>query len=196
MLNLLSNGMSNGCDLLSQYLTHQNSHQPIDLFILKRWLLGDNILFSPFELTLKVMLSYLGKSFNPKNTDVFDSYLRRILSGGKIRQAAEKLALQAILEGQALLPANAASGIFSEASRVIPDLINCGLLVTLSNESNHFYHPIFSGYLASHAIHDDEQLKSLQSQPTWSGKTLLSHYLVVHFDISAIIEDLLIKRCR
>jgi len=174
-------------------LNHQNSHQPIDLFILKRWLLGDSILFTPFELTLKVMLSYLGESFNPKNTDVFDAYLRRILSGEKIRQPAEKLALQTILEGQAILSANTVSGIFSEVSRVIPDLINSGLLVTLSNESNHFCHPIFTGFLASHAIHDDEQLKSLQSQPTWSGKTLLLHYLVVHFDMNAIIEDLLTK---
>lgn len=158
-----------------------------DPVLLNTWLAAGTTLQSPFELTLKVWAAYAGDVYGPRNTDSLDSYLRRVIPDLKLLAPLEHLAVQMILEGQTSLPK-------SKVTAPNPALDNNavfenGLLVQYQHDSVAFAHPGLMGYLASQVIVETDKLKEITSQPVWTGRNILLHYLASHQDMTSIVEE-------
>jgi hypothetical protein len=85
-----------------QWITHlgplTNGTEAIDPILLNAWLINDNTLLSPLELTLKVWAIYSGELPGARITDWIEAYLRRMtVEISKGRPALEMLAIQAML---------------------------------------------------------------------------------------------------
>ena len=82
----------------------------------------------------------------------------------------------------------------SKAKEAIPSygllskMVDSGLLIMHPNEKMRFLHPVFSGYLASQAIGDNDADTTLLAQPNWNGKILSLRYLAARGDITAVAE--------
>jgi HEAT repeat protein len=70
-------------------------------------------------------------------------------------------------------------------------MVDSGLLVIYPSERMRFLHPVFSGYLASQAIGDNDADTTLLAQPDWNGKILSMHFLAARGDISAVADIML-----
>jgi HEAT repeat protein len=167
--------------------THKEQSKPVDLQLVDDWLMGDTSIHSPFELTLQVWSAYQGDLQGPRNGDAIEAYLRRIIYNSKLRSAAENMAVQSILAGQSKIAASTAGGYFQEAEGALAGLMEHGLLVNRVNASYSFTHPILAAYLASCAIHEEEELTRLMAQPVWTGKDSIFTYLANQLDMTAII---------
>ena len=177
--------------LIDPIIQKHNRKQPVDLAILDDWLLNDNEVLSPLELTLKIWAAYSGDAQGPRTTDAIASHLRRVIPSEKNRPAIERLALSTILAGKYVFPALEASSHFPNVDRAIPDMVDNCILTSHLGDNVSFYHSVLMGYLAAFAMQEDEQLTSLIAQAPWSGRTLLLHYLAIHYDMNAIVDELL-----
>jgi HEAT repeat protein len=85
----------------------------------------------------------------------------------------------------------------SKAKEAIPTygllskMVESGLLVSYPNERMRFLHPVLSGYLAGHAIGDNDADITLLAHPDWDGKTLSLRYLAARGDSTAVADILL-----
>ena len=74
----------------------------------------------------------------------------------------------------------------------IESLIDHGLLLSYPGSNYGFSHPIFQGYLAGNALSNSpDSLKYVQTQPSWTGKTLAMYYLARTGDVTPLINNLL-----
>ena len=87
-------------------------------------------------------------------------------------------------------------------SRVLPDLIENGLLISQPGGQISVVHPLIAAYLAAKAIGEKNEGESLVSQPDWTGKNLALRFLAANKDISGWLapymsepaSDLLMKK--
>lgn len=182
--------------------------------LINNWIFSQAGVLSPFELTLQIWAAYAGDGRGPKGSDALEAYLRRITSGSsKARAALERFATQAITLMQPsftskeahqwageLLPEVRSPAPDEEEEqedsaqeeitvpRVIPELLQSGILTRRTREQLGFSHPLVMAYLASNGVGDD-----LFSQPDWPLKRMAAHYVARQRDVSAYIHELLEK---
>jgi hypothetical protein len=71
-------------------------------------------------------------------------------------------------------------------------MIDNGLLISYPGSHFGFSHPIFQGYLAGIELsRSSEVLEQIQTQPAWTGKTLVMYYLARTGDVTPLIPALL-----
>jgi len=75
--------------------------------------------------------------------------------------------------------------------RLIPMLVQQGLLTNRPEARLNFTHPVLLGYLAGHAFARLGNLGNLELQPEWSGKTGTLYTLVQLVDLSNIVNGYL-----
>ncbi|MDQ2692726.1 MAG: HEAT repeat domain-containing protein, partial [Chloroflexota bacterium] len=78
----------------------QTGAGPVDPLLLNHWLLYDNHILTPFELTLKVWGAYAGDSRGPRVLDAIAGHIRRLSPSGTPIAALELLAMQVVLTSQ------------------------------------------------------------------------------------------------
>jgi HEAT repeat protein len=87
-------------------------------------------------------------------------------------------------------------------SRVLPDLIENGLLISQPGGQISIVHPIIAAYLAAKTIARPGEGEGLISQPDWTGKNLTLRFLAIQKDLSSWLTpylsdaatDLLMKK--
>ncbi len=85
----------------------------------------------------------------------------------------------------------------SKAAEAVPSygllskMVDSGLLVSYPTNRMRVLHPVLSGYLAGHALGDNEVGPQLLAQPDWDGKTLSLRYLAARGDATALAGTLL-----
>ena len=72
----------------------------VDPLLLNNWLLHENSILTPFELTLKVWGAYAGDSRGPRVLDAIAGHIRRLSPSGTPIAALELLAMQVVLTSQ------------------------------------------------------------------------------------------------
>jgi hypothetical protein len=177
--------------LIDPLLQKRNYKPPVELTILDDWLLSENEILSPLELTLKVWAVYTGDAQGSHITDAIAAHIRRLIPDDKHRAELENLALSTVLAGRSLIPVLEANSLFPETERVIPEMVSSGLFLLRHGDYISFSHSVIMSYLAALAMKEDEQLTRLVAQTTWSGRTLLLHYLVIHYDMNSIVDELI-----
>ncbi|MFC1997266.1 NACHT domain-containing protein [Chloroflexota bacterium] len=193
--------------------TGEEEKTSIDPILLNGWLLVDNAALTPLEFTLKVWSAYANDSRGPRGTDAIEAYLRRMSVGIlQVRSALEHLATQMILTDRSTFTQNEAqtwtsgfdSGSLEGAGlamvsdepkeeakargipipRILSDLTNNGLLVSLPNNELSFIHPIIPSYLAGTSLAFTNQGDAILTQPDWSLKRTTIQYLASQSDLS------------
>lgn len=196
----------------------QKDRPHIHPLLIHNWLLPQASVLSPFDVTLQVWAAYAGDSRGPKGSDAVEAYLRRMTTeSSKARPALERFAAQAITAMQpSFTPKQAgqwAGDILPDASlgapvpdeeqdkqqedtqqeeitipRVIPDLLQSGILIRRTREQLGFTHPLIMAYLASSGLGRD-----LLSQSDWPLKRMAAHYIAQQRDVSSYVHELLEK---
>jgi HEAT repeat protein len=192
----------------------QEDRPSIHPLLINNWVLPQAGVLSPFELTLQIWAAYAGDGRGPRGSDALEAYLRRMTTeSSKARTALERFAAQAITAMQpSFTPREArqwAGEILPEVGaplpedqdeeeqqdsdqeeitvpRVIPDLLQSGILTRRTREQLGFSHPLIMAYLASNGLGDE-----FFSQPYWPLKRMAAHYVAQQRDVSAYIHELL-----
>lgn len=74
--------------------------------------------------------------------------------------------------------------------RVLPDLLDNGLLLACRGSRLTFIHPIIAGYLASAVMGSPAVLERLNNQANWIGKFLSFYYLAPKTDLTSIVTPM------
>ena len=74
--------------------------------------------------------------------------------------------------------------------RVLPELLDNGLLLACRGSRLTFIHPVIAGYLASAVLWSPASLKRLNSQVNWIGKFLTFYYLAAKTDLTSIVTPM------
>jgi HEAT repeat protein len=97
----------------------------------------------------------------------------------------------ALTESQKIRIKKSKAGDAIPSRGLLAKLVESGLLLSNTNNKLRFLHPVLNGYLASHAIGDNDADTTLLAQPDWDGKTLSLRYLAARGDASAVADILL-----
>jgi len=178
-----------------------------DPLLLNSWLLSEQALLTPLELTLKVWAAHAGDLLGPGATDAIETHLRRMtakIPGGRL--SLEHLAAQMVINQQTVVtrkeaeawlgapekPEPAISSIPAESGQDEPvseptpkpvlgslsALAESNLLVTHIDSRLCMTHPVFTSYLAASAFDGKESIEVLLAQPEWTGKAMTLQSLV------------------
>ena len=191
-----------------------------DSKLLNSWLSDGNTFSTPLEITLKTWAGFSGDALGSDPSHAIEAYLSRLkYDHPKVRQALEEMALQLIVKQKIasspkdirgwenILPSDGDSrGVngrdFLRTRRakkrslktlpgLFPELEEYGLLIERSGGRLAFSHPIIAGYLAACALSETRVMHFLDSQPTWTGKSLTSIYLAGLSDVAAEASEFL-----
>lgn len=91
----------------------------------------------------------------------------------------------------ALPPATPEITKAASISRILPDLIENGLIVERLNETLGFVHPVLLGYLAGCALQQGGNPAALVSQPSWTGRDLALRYLAGQGRVANLVGGML-----
>ena len=95
-------------------------------------------------------------------------------------------------EDTQLIPRSASQEMGVRAvRRIIPDLVNSGIIAARGKDSITFSHPIIRGYLAGRGFAARGGAEGLLTQPSWSGRSLALEFLAVNGDISPVANGLM-----
>jgi HEAT repeat protein len=135
------------------------------------------------------MLFTLRSSISRKDAEQFINSLNAPLasfdqtdessSAGDLEISSEELPAIAIPENR-----KAAEKTIT-VSRILPDLIENGLLISQPGGRIAFIHPIIAAYLAAETLAESGEGDSLISQPDWTGKNLTLRFLAFHKDLGS-----------
>ncbi len=168
----------------------------LDPLLLNRWLLTAEPAYHPLELTLKAWAAYAGDALGPSYEDAVWAYIRRMLPEEPDRAlpALEALALQLTLgSGDAVAEKEAGkdktlwedsadeeteSAELAETKgkrppkvrRLLPSLLESGLLVAYNDERIGFVHPTVRAYFAARALTEGGESRLLRGD-WWEGRT-------------------------
>jgi HEAT repeat protein len=180
------------------------------MLLINSWLLSSDIPYTVIEFVLKVWGSYAGDVLGPEATKTLEAHIRRLsVNIPQARAALETLARQMFLTlNPFCLRQEAESWLASyetgtgdtttqkssaPSSRIIPLLINNGILTSLPGGRLSFTHPVIFGYLAGSALAKADAT-NISNMPTWSGKTLALAYAAAFGDLSTLVNDLLASK--
>jgi HEAT repeat protein len=178
-----------------------------DPLLLNNWLLGEQGLLTPLELTLKVWAAYASDLLGPTATDAIEAHLRRMtvkIPGGRL--SLEHLAAQMVINQQTVVNRKEAEAWIAAPEKpepvviTLPDelgqeepiskpapqpalgslsaLAESNLLVTHIDSRLSVTHPVFTSYLAASAVDGKESIDALLAQPEWTGKTMTLQSMV------------------
>jgi HEAT repeat protein len=194
----------------------QETAEPHTL-LLNHWLLYAENNLTALEFMLKVWAAYAGDALGPEATRTIETLLRRLtVNIANAQPALETLAQQMLItlnpicsrqEAENWLAAYetvspaaekapaksdkaSTSKAASSASRLVPQLLNNGVLVSHPNGQISFAHPVLMGYLAGRAFAKGGA-QNLVNMPDWSGKTLTLAYAAAFGDLSSQVNELL-----
>ncbi len=167
----------------------------LDPLLLNRWLLTAAAAYRPLELTLKAWAAYAGDALGPTYGDAVWAYIRRMLpETSQALPALEALALQLTLgPGDSIAEKEAGKhealaeedlvgepeeGEASEAQakrppkvrRLLPTLLESGLLVARGDDRVGFVHPTIRAYFAARALMAGGESRLLRGD-WWEGRT-------------------------
>jgi len=191
----------------------------VDPLILNGWLINMSPAATPVEYTLQVWAVYAGDVRGPKIADAVEAYIQRMsVSIPKARPTLELLASQILYskqaavsekEAEAWISGNAPVAVdigeeiyrvrTSDAAvqpkditipRVIPDLIQNGLLIKRAQGKLGFIHPLITGYLAGSAASQEDSTR-LFAQPRGVIRDLAIFFMTGHTNLSSQIRSLL-----
>jgi hypothetical protein len=207
-------------DLWMHYVSVETWAQPYenpDPLLLNSWLDPDVGFLTPLEITLKAWGAYAGDLVGPSLLDTVESHLRRLSPPIAPREAIQMLGLQVSLGMVPIFdPRKARDWIksyeppeLSLSSEIendtgskkheknqapslglIAKLVESGLLTQHRNNRMRFIHPVFSGFLAGHALTDSNP-EALLDQPPWIGKFLALQFLSISGDATPVVDMLL-----
>ncbi|MFZ6030359.1 MAG: NACHT domain-containing protein [Chloroflexota bacterium] len=186
--------------------------------LINNWLMVADIALNPLEFTLKVWAGYAGDILGPDALKTVEAHLRRLTVGiPDARPALEALAQQMVItinpfclkqEAENWMAAfesvvgptsstDQADGTATKtsiaSSRILPQLLNAGLLVNHTEGRVGFAHPVLMGYLAGSAL-AKTGVEHLANMPDWSGKSLAFTYAAAFGDLSAQVNGLLASK--
>lgn len=192
--------------------------RPVNPILINAWLLNKSSLSTPLELTLRVWGAYAGDLVGPNATDALEAYLRRmVVEIPKARSALETLALMITLSMRPVISQNGIEREVAEfdlripssevqisleigvINKVLPALIESGLLSARLDSRVSFTHPIIGGYLAGTAIAANGEVNDLfeqfagNDQPYWVGKSIVLRYLGSQSDTTDLVNQYLDK---
>jgi HEAT repeat protein len=159
-----------------------------DPALLAAWLLADPAPFTPLEITLKTWAACAGDALGPSGADAIEAHLRRMTcTAVKARPALEKLAAQILnlrqpaptrREAEAWIaeyePPTGEAGQASAlaepitAPRILPGLIDSGMLHTHATGRLRLAHPTLTAALAAGAFAARGETAALLDRPAWS----------------------------
>ena len=162
----------------------------IDYLLLNSWILQNSTFLSPLEFVLKVWTAYSNDLVGLRGKDYIESYIARIshnIPGA--REALQWLAYKIVNETTPFLNIASLGNekiTYSENNshrnislqKVIPNLLNRGILVQDGNRSIRFIHPVIAGFIAADYFIKENKKEALFKQPEWIYKTNALHYLV------------------
>lgn len=191
----------------------------VDPMLLNGWLLNTAPAVSPLEFTLKVWALYAGDVRGPGVNDSLEAYLRRfIVELPKARPALDLLASQLLLnqdfsfsepQVQEWLTKESTTAldtdlILQEEShetegnekkisvpRILPDLVNTGLIVTRQNHRYSLIHPLLVAYLGGLALARQGNTE-LVNQPAWPLKKVAVPFMSTRLDLTPFIQERLV----
>jgi hypothetical protein len=193
----------------------ETSQPGIDPILLNGWLLNTAPAACPLEFTLKVWALYAGDLRGPGVTDSLESYLRRFtLELPKARPALELLASQLLLNQDFAFsepqvqewlskdstnPLDTDLVILEESTetetstqkisvpRILPDLVNTGLIVARHNRRYSLVHPLLVAYLGGAALARQGN-SELVHQPAWPLKKVAVPFMAARLDLTPFIQ--------
>ena len=174
--------------------------------LLNRWLLTPAPAYTPLELTLKAWSAYAGDVRGAGLDSAIEAYLQRALeTGSRERAALEALALQLVLEqGDSVFAREAGKGsdVWKQAAeearddttekksprkkrkpkvrRLLPELVESGLLVEHAHERVGVVHPLIQAYLAGQVLAEEGGESRLLHGDWWEGRTATLGFLALH----------------
>lgn len=178
------------------------------------WMHLENLALTPLELTLKIWALYMGDITGARGFDAIRSYADRMCSDiNGATSALETLAHQMVSNMQPHIPVKEASGKSdlnakgirdseepdeapdpskqadsSAVQRIIPDMVERGLLTTRANALIGFTHPVIAGYFAGNALAKRRNGTQVSEQPDWIGKQLALRYSAVTSDVTPLVK--------
>ncbi|HVN55363.1 MAG TPA: HEAT repeat domain-containing protein [Anaerolineaceae bacterium] len=90
-----------------------------------------------------------------------------------------------------LPPASPEIAKAASISRILPDLIENGLITERLNETLGFMHPVILGYLAGCALQQGGNPAALVAQPSWIGRDLALRYLAGQGSVANLAGSML-----
>jgi hypothetical protein len=189
----------------------------IDPLLLNGWLLNLDPASTPFEFTLKVWAAYAGDARGPTDIDGIEAYIRRLIVDlPKARTMLEILASGVIQKMENGFTENEAQDWLKNTTveddipvpeevdpdspetdeetikariiyKLLPELVQNGLLFTLPNRKYYFNHPIINSYLAGFGLSQSSRVATL-SQQSWLLKEITLTFLAHHKDLSGEIR--------
>jgi len=197
-------------DLWARYIAvdADEEYDHAEPLLLNSWLLNQASAISPLEFTLQVWATYAGDVRGPTISDALEASFRRMSVGiPKASAALERLAYQAVLSQKTSFIESEANlwsaEIYPEAAirdmttgdedvhpkeitihRILPDLVERGVLVQRTNGRISFTHPMFSGYLAGKALSKTAD-ENIYTQPDWLLRDLAIRFSASQRDLSS-----------
>lgn len=95
-------------------IARQMNRDPLNLPLLKNWILADRSINSPLEMTLKVWAVFAGDSHGLKGFQAIEAYLSRLVPDEKLLVKVCNLALQETLAGRITFTTSHATTILTE----------------------------------------------------------------------------------
>ncbi len=183
--------------------TDEETPEELPALMINRWLLLPAPAYTPLELTLKAWAAYAGDVLGAGLHDAIEAYLRRTAPEGERERAAlEALALQLTLSAGDSLPekeAGKGSTAWQEdeeeepaaeeedvprkkkrkpkVRRLLPELVESGVLVARGSDRVGFAHPLVQAYLAGQALAADGGESRLLHGDWWEGRTAALGFL-------------------
>jgi HEAT repeat protein len=205
----------NWSDLWEQYVHSEDpaESKPVDPLLLTGWLLQENTLNSPIELTLHTWAAFAGDTLGPKSTHALDAFLRRMtVNIPAALEDLEELALDAVESMRPVIhleplhespsdsedPLNQSAGESPEpapkdrehsgVTRIIPEFVNQDILIERGDNQVTFKHPLLLGYLAARSLDTAGSANTIVKQPDWIGKSSTLQFLASMRDASQLVN--------
>jgi len=178
----------------------------IEPLLLNGWLLNLIPTTSPYDFTLKVWSAYAGDALGPTELDGMEAFIRRCcIDLPNARVALELIASESILnmetgftesQAQDWLRKDRAVAVLPDSEeiveedsdseresikksiiyRILPELIQRGMVYSLPNKKYYFIHPVIEGYLAGFTLSSPD-LNNLYTQTSWTIRDIACNYL-------------------
>jgi HEAT repeat protein len=205
----------NWSDLWEQYVHSEDpaESKPVDPRLLTGWLLQEDTLNSPIELTLHTWAAFAGDTLGPTSTHAFEAFLRRMtVNIPEALKGLEELAVEAVESMQPVIhleplhespsdpegPLNQSAGEspepapkdrkHSNVTRMIPEFVNQDVLIKRGDNQVTFKHPLLLGYLAARSLDNAGSASTIVRQPDWIGKSSTLQFLVSMKDASHLVN--------
>lgn len=181
-----------------EYLVDTSQRYEINVDLINAWLIVDKTINSPLDITLKAWAAYTGDVIGFLTLDAIESYILRLTSDiSNSRPAMEQIALTMVnndapfinkddprldegienflssLMGQRETESSIEASLTLpkpvKGSRIVPALIDRGLVRAHSNSKISFAHPVFTSYFASIALKSISDIIEITDLADWEG---------------------------